>query len=631
MINKWFGSSSSPPPQVSFGKINSPTKLPTNSKVSDEIEQNIRKAANAILKQDWEVLQNINLELIINDNSVQGETLLMTAVRKKCSREIIEFLAQVSNIDFMVKNLEGESLLEVAIRNKRYNTINLLRKKYKVSNEIRPKYLIQYLYAKLIYSDSNNFEDFSLDSSGEINCNFLSNSKEVACQFFEYANSYRSLLESIVNKSTANAMSVRYILSHKSVTFECWEEYIVKMFAEMMAYSYPHIIQKPISSPELVNPEIDRSARCVISGNRKNKLTKVKLNGIEVLEKFSTENDLQNELDVFKKIKCDGVVKLLHDFTDEYGITHLILELMDCSLADCSTQLTNFGVDNFGMLIQVLFICVKCCETMKYLHRDNIIHYDIKPANILINMTEVDGIKLVKDVKIADFDVSLIVENVETYSATIGGTYQYMAPELYERLPFQKAQNNSMEYVLTAFDVYSFGVTMFELLARRHVETDERLESFLSAKELLETFPCLTHDQARKLVKIGNSCLEADPKKRPPFEKLHKYFLEVTASILKKPKSERNQLYSLSLQQSDRYKIPQPVSNNHFTEQITKPSIIESPEKKDKKQLTNPRRNHSSNKRIEKVRDIEHTKGSPNGDEIRAENSVGNRGNPTQR
>lgn len=101
MINKWFGSSSSPPPQA-FGKINSPTKLPTNSKVSDEIEQNIRKAANAILKQDWEVLQNINLELIINDNSVQGETLLMTAVRKKCSREIIEFLAKVSNIDFMV-------------------------------------------------------------------------------------------------------------------------------------------------------------------------------------------------------------------------------------------------------------------------------------------------------------------------------------------------------------------------------------------------------------------------------------------------------------------------------------------------------------------------------------------------
>ena len=193
-----------------------------------------------------------------------------------------------------------------------------------------------------------------------------------------------------------------------------------------------------------------------------------------------------------------------------------------------------------------------------------------------------------------------------------------------------------MEYVLTAFDVYSFGVTMFELLARRHVETDERLESFLSAKELLETFPCLTHDQARKLVKIGNRCLEADPKKRPPFEKLHKYFLEVTASILKKPKSERNtaiQLYSLSLQQSDRYKIPQSsVSNNHFTKQITKPSVIESPEKpKYKKQLINSRRNHSSNKRIEKVRDIEHTKGSPNGDEIRAENSVGNRGNSTQR
>ncbi|OHT14304.1 AGC family protein kinase [Tritrichomonas foetus] len=81
---------------------------------------------------------------------------------------------------------------------------------------------------------------------------------------------------------------------------------------------------------------------------------------------------------------------------------------------------------------------------MAYLHRQHIIHRDVKPENILIDSNLLP--------KITDFGLSKVANN--NLMTMFGGTYYYIAPEII-----------SQEQYDEKIDVYSFGVILFELLS----------------------------------------------------------------------------------------------------------------------------------------------------------------------
>lgn len=101
---------------------------------------------------------------------------------------------------------------------------------------------------------------------------------------------------------------------------------------------------------------------------------------------------------------------------------------------------------------------------LTYLHtRQNpIIHYDVKPANILLSGTlTVDGVQ----VKIADFGVSVLRPTAETIlgatSPAMRGSAPYVAPEMWQSQGFT-----------TRSDIYSLGVCMWELFHRQRPYAD---------------------------------------------------------------------------------------------------------------------------------------------------------------
>ena len=85
-------------------------------------------------------------------------------------------------------------------------------------------------------------------------------------------------------------------------------------------------------------------------------------------------------------------------------------------------------------------------EGLKYIHKKNIIHRDIKLDNILIDTTNT--------VKICDFGVSRKISKGEKIYERCG-TPAYIAPEIYKKMGYTGFQS----------DVWSAGITLYYILS----------------------------------------------------------------------------------------------------------------------------------------------------------------------
>ena len=71
---------------------------------------------------------------------------------------------------------------------------------------------------------------------------------------------------------------------------------------------------------------------------------------------------------------------------------------------------------------QIAYVCRNMCEALIYLHKNGIIHRDLKAGNVLLTA---DG-----DVKLADFGVSAKNKDENQKRDTFIGTPYWMAPEV---------------------------------------------------------------------------------------------------------------------------------------------------------------------------------------------------------
>ncbi|MED6175093.1 hypothetical protein PIB30_075189 [Stylosanthes scabra] len=164
-------------------------------------------------------------------------------------------------------------------------------------------------------------------------------------------------------------------------------------------------------------------------------------------------------------------------------------------------------------------IAVGTARGIAYLHEEcqqRIIHYDIKPANILLDMNF--------NPKVADFGLAKLCNRDNTHISMTGGrgTPGYAAPELW--MPFP---------VTHKCDVYSFGMLLFEIIGgRRNVDTNvpESQEWFpmwvwkkFDGGELLQELrlvcELLLEEEHKvmveRMVKVGLWCVQYRPESRP--------------------------------------------------------------------------------------------------------------------
>ncbi|KAL6968064.1 mitogen-activated protein kinase kinase kinase [Sarracenia purpurea var. burkii] len=97
-----------------------------------------------------------------------------------------------------------------------------------------------------------------------------------------------------------------------------------------------------------------------------------------------------------------------------------------------------------------LIVAMDAAFGMEYLHSKNIVHFDLKCDNLLVNLRDPQR----PICKVGDFGLSRIKRNT-LVSGGVRGTLPWMAPELL---------NGSSSRVSEKVDVFSFGIAMWEIL-----------------------------------------------------------------------------------------------------------------------------------------------------------------------
>jgi eukaryotic-like serine/threonine-protein kinase len=203
----------------------------------------------------------------------------------------------------------------------------------------------------------------------------------------------------------------------------------------------------------------------------------------DFIEKF------QNEAKTIARLNHPNIVKV-YDIEEMYRTLFIIMEYLEGdSLAE---QLENLPKMPFPAVIDIL---LQVCSGLEYAHKHEIVHQDIKPANIFI---QPDG-----QAKIVDFGLACPAGNIDF---DLPGTAYYMAPEQIQGEPVDERT-----------DIYSLGITAYEMITGQRPFPEDTI-AMVMEKHLNEDGPAprvLMPDMPAELSDLVTMCMRRKPDERP--------------------------------------------------------------------------------------------------------------------
>jgi serine/threonine protein kinase len=175
------------------------------------------------------------------------------------------------------------------------------------------------------------------------------------------------------------------------------------------------------------------------------RLVAIKLLPLEVSVDRDFAERFKREARTMARLSHPNIVSVFDFGTTTEGHLYFVMEFVEGTTLHHLIRTTGLKA------AQALEIIVGVCEALNYAHAEGIVHRDVKPANVLV---DVRGRVKVTDFGLARLSGPSAAEQAGyTMTGTVLGTPDYMAPE----------QKRGM-HVDHRADIYSLGVMLYEML-----------------------------------------------------------------------------------------------------------------------------------------------------------------------
>ncbi|MCB2358389.1 Stk1 family PASTA domain-containing Ser/Thr kinase [Clostridium estertheticum] len=283
-------------------------------------------------------------------------------------------------------------------------------------------------------------------------------------------------------------------------------------------------------------------------------------NNIEFMEKFRKE-----ALSV-ASLSSNNIVNI-YDVGSERDINYIVMEYIK------GKTLKEIIVENGSMNTElVLDYGMQIAKALECAHKNNIIHRDIKPHNILV--TE-DG-----TVKVTDFGIAKAASSVTiTNTSTVMGSAHYFSPE-----------QAKASFVDCRTDIYSFGIVLYEMVTGR-VPYDAESPVSVALKHIREKVVPpkeINNKVPENLNKLILKAIEKEPIKR--YQTAKEMYLDLQ-------RIQNNSEYTIASNSMDNEytRVMAPVNMADYEKEE---DVVESPEPMAKNENTNKNENKNKKKTI---------------------------------
>jgi serine/threonine protein kinase len=168
---------------------------------------------------------------------------------------------------------------------------------------------------------------------------------------------------------------------------------------------------------------------------------------------------------------------------------------------------------------EILLVLRDMARGLCYLHKNKILHRDLKSDNIFVNYNERNNISRAV---IGDFDTAKRLLT-DMNPRTVVGTTNYMAPEVLQLLITSGFNDKQIFYTFPT-DIWSFGMIGFEMVSLQlpygTLHQNTAFESILNG--IRPPIPSEMMSEYSEIVELLNKCTILRPEQRPTAEELCK-------------------------------------------------------------------------------------------------------------
>ena len=205
--------------------------------------------------------------------------------------------------------------------------------------------------------------------------------------------------------------------------------------------------EKPMLGRYQVERELGKGAMGVVYGGRDPKINRVvAIKTMALAQEFDADELEDVKARFFREAETAGRlthpnIVTIYDAGEEHDLAYIAMEFLKGR-----DLVPHTKPDNLLPMAKTMSIIARVAEALSYAHTQNVVHRDVKPANIMYEPQS-------DTVKVTDFGIARITDSSRTKTGMVLGTPSYMSPE---QLAGKRIGGQS--------DLFSLGATMFQLI-----------------------------------------------------------------------------------------------------------------------------------------------------------------------